>query len=400
MKKTKGRRKASVILLFLVFLVLLCGCGSHKGEEVKNRGQEEVETIEKEEIENKEKEVGNRREEEKKEEEVKNIIEEAENKEEAKNVEEEETLKELIRTYITERMLSWGDSGEVVVSEIAETPDQKRKKQVVMKVLFGDGTGTWCWLDIDNLQKKEKGEKYYGDISGCSDMNSALTVRQNQEKEILYHGYWGIEKEEWFHFSFYSQERQEEWIDQIGEICKKIWEEENFLYSNSKAYECKEYTFQAWAVKGSPLEVAALIENNIYLFKYSLTQEQIVYVGYIGGQDELWELFTEEDALYLGEGSFAIEEGAEPEYVTGPEAEKIREIWQWSVEEHLKKYGKGDYIWVETGQYQDIYPRLWAKAYYEDGYFWVYSYGTRLGELTPCQVADDYLWEMITWIKE
>ena len=50
MKKTKGRRKASVILLFLVFLVLLCGCGSHKGEEVKNRGQEEVETIENYEI--------------------------------------------------------------------------------------------------------------------------------------------------------------------------------------------------------------------------------------------------------------------------------------------------------------------------------------------------------------
>lgn len=325
------------------------------------------------------------------------MIEEVEKKEEVKEVEEEENLKELIRTYITEEMLSWGDSGEVVVSEISETPDQKRKKQVVMKVLFGDGTGTWCWLDIDNLQKKEKGEKYYGDVSWCSDMHFALTVRQRQEEEELYHGYWGIEKEEWFHFSFYSQERQEEWLEQIGEICKRVWEEQHFLYDY---YTCKEYRFKAWAVKASPLEIAILIEDTIYLFKHSLTQEQIVYVGEIGYERELWEMFTEEEAFYLGEGSFAIEEWEEPEYETGPEAEKIREIWQWSVEEHLKKYGMGDYLWVETGQYQDIFPRLWAKAHYEDGYFWLYSYGTRLGELTPCQVADEYLGEMITLIKD
>ena len=349
--------------VFLLWIVLLYGCGSHKGEEVKNREQEEVE-----------------------------------------NIKKEENLKELIRTYITEELLTWGDSGEVFVSKVSEDLDQGDQKLVGIKVLLGDGTGLQGGLDLDNLQKKEKGEKYYGNIWWC-EAYSALTVRQQQEKENLYNEYWKIEEEEWFHFSFYSHQLQEEWVDQIEKICKRVWEENNFLYNED---EYKEYTFKAWAVKASPLEIAITISeniapnDNIYLFKYSLTQEQIVHVGYIGGegQDKLWEMFTEEDAIYLGEGSFATEEGAEPEYETGPEAEKIREIWQWSVEEHLKKYGMGDYIRIEIGQYQDIYPRLWAKVYYEEGYFWVYSYGTRLGELTPGLVADDYQGEMITFIKE
>ena len=90
-------------------------------------------------------------------------------------------------------MLTWGDSGEVFVSKVSEDLDQGDQKLVGIKVLLGDGTGLQGGLDLDNLQKKEKGEKYYGNIWWC-EAYSALTVRQQQEKENLYHEYWKIEK--------------------------------------------------------------------------------------------------------------------------------------------------------------------------------------------------------------
>lgn len=280
---------------------------------------------------------------------------------------------------------------ELYYTEETGNPDTAR-----VEFRYQEGS---CWvynLNIANLLAEQQGEKYYGDIWGTTG-DSGFSARMIQElkdrAQLTGISDFFIEKED-YTFSYYAEGMKEQsFVDELGDICRKVFEARNYE-TGWNVKEPRQYNYEIWAVDASPLKFAVLVDDYTYLLKYNAEYGVMVYVDEIGLAENLWETFDEKNSEYLGKGNFTVREGAVPEYDNSQKAQENRQRWEQSVMDFLKEENSGgwtaDYDRIEVQPYLENYPVLWAKIYYgsREQPYNIYSYGYRLGECTPYQVSD------------